>query len=174
MVSFHFVLFLFWVCVLFCQGHLGSPLSSMVCEACPIFHASPFPFILSKTQPRGVTWFPFRFYRKYESCLISPLKGMLPWMISPIDAKKLRFCCCLWVDLWYKVYLLFQWTNIYWMSALCPRLCEVLVSLLAGLMDYPAPPSTLTLLPTTWLLLSVQRSVEMLGNIKGSLCLHLT
>lgn len=103
-----------------------------------------------------------------------PLKEVLPWTISPIDAKKLIFCVCLKRVFTIESVRTLSLTGIYWVSALCPRLYEGLVSLLAGLMDDPTPPHRATLLLTTGLLFSVQRSVEILGNIKGSLCPHLT
>lgn len=170
---FCLVLLLFVKCVYCGQGHLVlTPprcFVKLVLSWCFLF-----PFYLFLNTSWGMTWFPFRLYRKYESYLILPLKGVLPWMISPIDAKKLIFCVCLKRVFTIESVRTLSLTGIYWVSALCPRLCEGLVSLLAGLMDDPTPPHRATLLLTTGLFFSVQRSVEILGNIKGSLYPHLT
>ena len=121
-----------------------------------------------------MTWFSSRFYRKYESYLILPLKGVLPWMISPIDAKKLIFCVCL--------------KKVFTIESVCTlsidwyllSVCSVSQTLwgageFASWLDgWRTLPHRTTLLLTTGLLFSVQRSVEILGNIKGSLYPHLT
>lgn len=104
----------------------------------------PFPYIFlenkqtnKKTQAREMTWFSFRFYRKYESYLISPLKAVLPWMISPTDAMKPRFCVGLKRAFTIESVQTLSLMNIYWVSVLCPSLCEELVSWLGSLMDDP-------------------------------------
>ena len=109
----------------------------------PVLSQPPFPFIFSekqtnkqtKTQAREMTWFSFRFFRKCESYLISPLKAVLPWMISPIDAMKPRFCVSLKRVFTIESVQTLSLMSIYWLSVLCPSLCEELVSWLGSLMD---------------------------------------
>lgn len=75
-----------------------------------------FPFILSWTCARRMTWFSFRLSGKHESYLISPWKqycrGQFPhWCIETNSASAFK-------SIYNKVYLVFSLTISSWVSAL--------------------------------------------------------
>lgn len=127
------------VCLVWPKVLGAYPCSPGLPEACPV--STSFPFHLfwktnkQTNKAREMTWFSFRFFMKCESYLISPLKAVLPWMISPIDAMKPRFCVGLKRVFTRESVQTLSLMSVYWVSVLCPSLCEELVSWLDSLVD---------------------------------------